>query len=146
MCLIKMLETDRQNMLPQVREMFDRADESLARAFCVQSKKLPGKFKGKRATVPMTSLVAKTNKVLRVNGDPRDESVTFKEVNGERVINEATAERLAAIENYRKQVESGVEQLSYVENDDKQFFAMLSFAKDCVENGVLTSEDFEEDM
>lgn len=58
--------------------------------------------------------------------DPRSVSVKFAKVDGKRVITQATPERLAAIEKYRKQIANG-EDIEYEVNDYKQYNAERNF-------------------
>ena len=142
--LLKALEADRQRMLPQVRELCEEVDAALAKVVEIQADRLPAKYKGKFETIKFDSLIKKTTPKKKPKKDEREDSVVFTEVNGERVIKHAPADRLAAIELYREQIASGKEEIEYVPNEYKQYNAMVAFAKMAVNTGMLTVEDFQD--
>lgn len=142
--LLEMLESDRQRMLPQVRDLCEEVDAALSRILEIESDRLPAKYKGKYDTIKFDSLIKKTTPRKKKVQDERETSVTFQKVGGEMVIARAPADRLAAIELYREQVETGKQEIEYVVNDNKQYDAMLAFAKQAVNSGMLTADDFQD--
>ena len=124
-CLLEQLENRRANMLPQVRELCDEVDAALWENF-----RFP---KAKKR---------KADKRFKVDG--RAVQIQFTTANGERVPekNSLRADRLAVLENYRKQNENGAEEITYDVNDDKQFSSMLDFISDAAKMGItILSED-----
>lgn len=130
------------------KKLFSEFDSLLADILTVKNEAIPEAYRNRvsaNGTTTMESLVKKTSPKVKSVSEQRAVSVKFETVNGERVITESTPERLAAIENYRKQAESGVDELSFDVDEHRLYRAQMTFATVMVKAGILSEEDFEED-
>lgn len=130
------------------RKLFAEFDEILTDILTVKNDAVPEAFRNGISadeTVTMAALVKKTTPKAKSVREQRAISVKFETVNGERVITESTPERLAAIENYRKQSESGIDELSYDVDDYHHYKSLMTFATVMVKAGILEEDDFTED-
>lgn len=130
------------------RQLFAEVDEALADVLTVANESIPEAYQSHKyddETTDFNHLIKKTQVKTKTKRELRGISVKFETVNGKREIVESTPERLAAIENYRKQVEAGCEKLSYDVDEDGEYRHLMAFAKVAVAAGILSEDDFVEE-
>lgn len=120
---------------------------------------LPVEYRGKRKLDPSPDAEAAYRKLASIEKQfersqskrlpPRERSATFGKIAGERVMTEASPERLAAIESYRKQVEANGDDESgelvpHTPCERRQAIAELNMIKAWAAAGIVSLEDFAE--
>lgn len=128
-------------LLPQVKKMLDELDASLLKLFEVPATWVPARYRGKRKMVSLEAVWKKYQKRQAKVKPEREVTVKFSK---DRTTMKGTAMRIAAVESYREDVAAG-RPIEFAVNEDKQYNAMLAFAKMALANGMLTVEDFESD-
>lgn len=120
---------------------------------------LPVEYRGKRKLDPSPDAEPAYRKLASIEKQfdrsqskrlpPRERSATFGKIGGERVMTEATNERFAAIESYRKQVEAiergeATELEPHTPCERRQAIAELNMIKAWAAAGIVSLEDFAE--
>lgn len=133
-------------MTKGARKLLAEFDNFLSDIMEVSTESLPQEFKGKGDFTSFQSInkkLAKKQKQVKIDSHT---PVQFETVGGVRSVTVANPDRLARLNRYAEQAET--ETISYNEahsDGDAQYNAMVNFACQLAQWGVLGEDDFDEE-
>lgn len=133
------------HLSPESAQLFAELRIQALDMFDVPNELLPEGYHGKRGYRKLADIDRQFEK-QNVRKDGRESSVKFEGgENGRRIV-ESTPERLAMIEHYRNQYDSGVEDFQPYGglNEDKLYRAELAFAATLIRAGAMEPFDSDE--